>query len=100
MMTNLILPHSRLHILVGFVLYLPVFIASIFYSIEGMLTYLSVAVAVTSTVLAFTMGKYNIIRPTGPYGVGYQEFVIEQEDRSISACRFYPIDKQIYEDDK
>ena len=88
--------NSRNHVVIAFVMYLPTYLLSLVFDFEGATLYFSLAVYAAVVALFVVMGKVRKVAPSGPYGVGFRQFVIKKETTPTVSV-FYPIRREEYD---
>ena len=88
--------NSRNHVVIAFAMYLPTYLLSLAFDFEGATLYFSLAVYAAVVALFVAMGKVRKVAPSGPYGVGFRQFVIKKETTPTVSV-FYPIRREEYD---
>ncbi|CAI2367285.1 unnamed protein product [Moneuplotes crassus] len=99
--THFIHPHLRNHAIISGLLYFPSsFICMFVTEVDGVLWFVLAALPIINTVILLKFGRFEVIDPTGPYGVGHKFETIETKTGNILCSIFYPIDKEEYDNGK
>ena len=57
-------------------------------------------VPILNTLLMVSLGKFEVLEPKGPYGVGYVDDSVSKSDYHMNISVFYPMRKAEYESRK